>query len=54
MQDWTQLYRRCNDVLLQNIKVFGSQLWGNNDGVDFESGERIRVLDSTFIMGDDG
>ena len=28
--------------------------WGNNDGVDFESGERIRVLDSTFIMGDDG
>ena len=31
VQDWTQLYRRCNDVLLQNIKVFGSQLWGNTD-----------------------
>ena len=31
VQDWTQLYRRCNDVLLQNIKVFGSQLWGNNE-----------------------
>ena len=52
--DWTQLYRRCNDVLLRDITVLGSQLWGNNDGVDFESGERIRVLDSTFITGDDG
>jgi hypothetical protein len=52
--DWTQLYRRCNDVLLQNITVTGSQLGGNNDGVDFESGERLRVLDSTFITGDDG
>ena len=52
--DWTQLYRRCNDVLLQGITVLGSQIWGNNDGVDFESGERIRVLDSTFIVGDDG
>ena len=42
--DWTQLYRRCNDVLLQGITVLGSQIWGNNDGVDFESGERGFVL----------
>ena len=52
--DWTQLYRRCSDVLLQGIRVLGSQLWGNNDGVDFESGSRIRVLDSIFSTGDDG
>eukprot|EP01050_Picozoa_sp_SAG11_P008744 SAG11_NODE_785_length_7173_cov_4.452926_4_plen_332_part_00 len=41
--DWTQLYRRCSEVLLQGLTVTGSQLWGNNDGVDFESGSGIRV-----------
>ena len=52
--DWTQLYRRCTDVLLRGITVLGSQQWANNDGVDFESGSRIRVLDSVFVVGDDG
>ncbi len=52
--DWTQLYRRCVNVLLQGITVTGSQLWGNNDGVDFESGAGIKVLDSYFRTGDDG
>jgi len=52
--DWTQLYRRCFDVLLQRLTVTGSQQWGNNDGVDFESGGRIQVLDSYFKTGDDG
>ena len=51
--DWTQLYRRCDDVTLQGITVTGDQRWGNNDGVDFESGSRIRVLDSYFRTGDD-
>ena len=51
--DWTQLYRRCDDVTLQGIIVLGSQQWGNNDGVDFESGSNIRVLDSYIQTGDD-
>ena len=52
--DWTQLYRRCVDVLLQRITVLGSSQWGNNDGVDFESGSRVQILDSVFSTGDDG
>jgi polygalacturonase len=35
--DWTQLYRRCNGVVVENTTVWGSQQWPNNDGCDFES-----------------
>ena len=52
--DWTQLYRRCSDVLLERLTVIGSSQWGNNDGVDFESGRNIVVRDSDFDVGDDG
>jgi polygalacturonase len=52
--DWTQLYRRCTNVLLANLTVWGSQQWGNNDGVDFESCAGVVVQDSTFFTGDDG
>lgn len=38
-----QLYRRCEGVLLQNLTVLGSTQWGNNDGVDFESGKDIQA-----------
>jgi hypothetical protein len=31
--------------LLQGLTVTGSQQWGNNDGVDFESGSNIQVHD---------
>lgn len=52
--DWTQLYRRTSNVLLANLSVWGSQQWGNNDGVDFESCAGVVVRDSTFFTGDDG
>ena len=52
--DWTQLYRRTSNVLLANVSVWGSQQWGNNDGVDFESCAGVVVRDSTFFTGDDG
>jgi len=52
--DWTQLYRRTSNVLLANLSVWGSQQWGNNDGVDFESCTNVTVRDSVFFTGDDG
>jgi polygalacturonase len=52
--DWTQLYRRTANVLLANLSVWGSQQWGNNDGVDFESCAGVTVRDSVFFTGDDG
>ena len=52
--DWTQLYRRTANVLLANLSVWGSQQWGNNDGVDFESCANVTVRDSAFFTGDDG
>ena len=51
--DWTQLYRRVRNVTLDSITVWGSQQWPNNDGVDFESCEGVRVRNSSFFTGDD-
>jgi polygalacturonase len=52
--DWTQLYRRCINVLLEGVAVFGAQQWPNNDGVDFESCANVTVRDYTSVTGDDG
>lgn len=30
-----QLYRRSTRVSIENVTVWGSQQWPNNDGVDF-------------------
>ena len=52
--DWTQLYRRTTDILLENVTVWGSQQWPNNDGVDFESCRNVTVRNWTSFTGDDG
>jgi polygalacturonase len=52
--DWTQLYRRCTNVLLADVAVFGAQQWPNNDGVDFESCANVTVRDYKSVTGDDG
>lgn len=52
--DWTQLYRRCSNVLLEHVDVFGAQQWPNNDGVDFESCANVTVRDYSSVTGDDG
>eukprot|EP00039_Didymoeca_costata_P003212 m.66063 g.66063 ORF g.66063 m.66063 type:complete len:537 (+) comp11781_c0_seq4:144-1754(+) len=51
--DWTQLFRRCHNVLEERVYVEGNQQWGNNDGVDFESGTNLTVKNSYFRTGDD-
>eukprot|EP00756_Hemistasia_phaeocysticola_P052663 Hpha_TRINITY_DN27933_c0_g1::TRINITY_DN27933_c0_g1_i1::g.44972::m.44972 len=52
--DWTMLFRRCTDVRLHLLDVYGDSRWPNNDGVDFESCSGMEVLDSVFNTGDDG
>ena len=34
--DWTILFRRCSDLLVDGLVIRGSQHWGNNDGLDSE------------------
>ena len=52
--DWTQLYRRVSNVTLQDLVVWGSQEWPNNDGVDFESCVGVLMRNVSSFTGDDG
>ena len=52
--DWTQLYRRTTNLLLENVTVWGSQQWPNNDGVDLESCTNVTIRNWTSFTGDDG
>ena len=52
--DWTQLYRRVKNVSLEDLVVWGSQQWPNNDGVDFESCVGVLMRNVSSFTGDDG
>ena len=52
--DWTMLFRRCSDIHIDRVEVFGDSRWPNNDGVDFESCSDIHLENSRFDTGDDG
>lgn len=52
--DWTQLYRRTINVSLEDLVVWGSQEWPNNDGVDFESCTGVLMRNVSSFTGDDG
>ena len=51
--DWTQLYRRCRNVLNERVWVEGALQWGNNDGLDVESGYNVTIRDGYLKTGDD-
>ena len=51
--DWTQLFRRCRHVLEDRVVVRGDWQWGNNDGLDVESGYNLTFSNSVFSTGDD-
>ena len=51
--DWTQLFRRCTNVLEDRTWVEGSVQWGNNDGLDLESGNNITISNGWIKTGDD-
>ena len=41
--DWSLLLRRCSHAVVDGLVVRGSQEWGNNDGMDIESGVNITL-----------
>jgi hypothetical protein len=47
------LFRRCSNLLVDGLVVRGSQAWGNNDGMDVESGENITLRNLDIATGDD-
>lgn len=49
---WVQHYLGCEDVFLTGIRVT-SHCHGNNDGLNLDGCERVRVSDCHFSSGDD-
>ena len=49
---WVQHYLGCEDVFLTGVKVV-SHCNGNNDGLNLDGCERVRVSDCHFSSGDD-
>jgi hypothetical protein len=50
--NWVQVYRDCQDLLFERIKVRSTQYW-NNDGIDLVDCKRVRLLDSDINSADD-
>ena len=50
---WTMFIRLCEDVVVDGIRIIGDQRMINNDGIDFDSCRRVRVVNSSFKTGDD-
>ncbi len=49
---WVQHYLECDDVELQRVTVL-SRVNGNNDGLNLDGCQRVRVSDCHFSSGDD-
>jgi polygalacturonase len=49
---WVQHYLACDDVLIDGITV-DSNVAGNNDGIDIDSCQRVRISNCDVYSGDD-
>jgi hypothetical protein len=49
---WVQHYLACDDVTIHGITV-NSRCNGNNDGIDIDSCQGVRISDCLIISGDD-
>jgi polygalacturonase len=49
---WVQHYLACNDVTIIGITV-NSRVNNNNDGIDIDGCENVRISDCNIISGDD-
>jgi hypothetical protein len=50
---WVQHYLACNDLLIDGIRV-DSVVNENNDGIDIDGCERVRIANCSIESGDDG
>jgi hypothetical protein len=51
--DWTMLIRRSSHTVVDGLYIRGSQQWGNNDGMDIESGTNYTLMNLDIETGDD-
>lgn len=51
--DWSQLFRRCTNVLEERTVVTGDLRWGNNDGLDVESCTNVTIRHGEIRTADD-
>lgn len=49
---WVQHYLACEDVYVRGIRV-ASRVNANNDGIDIDSYDRVRIADCDISSGDD-
>ena len=49
---WVQHYLACDDVVIRGIKVY-SNVNSNNDGIDIDCSQRVRISDCDINSGDD-
>lgn len=49
---WVQHYLACDDVVIRGIKVY-SKVNANNDGIDIDCSQRVRISDCDISSGDD-
>jgi len=49
---WVQHYRNSTDILIDGITVI-SRSNGNNDGIDIDGCERVKIINSSFDTSDD-
>ena len=50
---WVQHYLDCEDVSISGISV-NSRVNSNNDGIDIDGSEQVRISDCSIFSGDDG
>lgn len=50
---WVQTYDRCEDLVIDRIRVESDAYW-NNDGIDIIDSRKVRLTNSHFNSSDDG
>jgi polygalacturonase len=50
---WVQRYNKCSNILMDSIEVESNVFW-NNDGVDFVDCKDVKLTNSFFNADDDG
>ncbi|MDR3625196.1 MAG: glycosyl hydrolase family 28 protein [Ignavibacteriaceae bacterium] len=50
---WVQVYDRCSDLVINNIKVESTSYW-NNDGIDISDCKDVKVTNCNVNSADDG